>query len=134
MIGLAALIGAFYQYTETRGFLDEALSAQGLVVDWIEATSSRSGDRGETSYFPVVQFKTRDGRDGRDGRSQADLGQAPMQYKIGETISVLYRPGDLSLVKIDTFVSRWFSVLIPAVLAACFIPAGVFLIKKSFDR
>lgn len=60
LIGLAALIGAFYQYTETRGFLDEALSAQGLVVDWIEATSSRPGDRGETSYFSVVQFTTKD--------------------------------------------------------------------------
>lgn len=94
-------------------------------MDWIEATSSRSGDRGETSYFPVVQFKA------RDGRSQGDLGQAPMQYQIGETISVRYRRGDLSLVKIDTFVSRWFSVLIPAVLAACFIH-GVCLIHCRF--
>lgn len=130
LIGIGALIGALYQYSDVQQFLTNALRADATVVDWVEAVSSRSGDRGETSYFPIVQFVT---PEGAEVRTQADIGYQPMQYYVGDRVAILYDPRDLSLVKMDTVISRWFSVLIPITLAVCFIPAGLFLWGKSRD-
>lgn len=121
VIGLALLVGAFFAYRSTSGFLATAQTAQGTVIDLVPSRSSDS-----TTYRPVVRFVTAEGRPIEFASSS---GSNPPSYARGESVQVLYAPQTPEDAKINGYFALWGATTILGALGAVFfaIGGGIFL-------
>jgi hypothetical protein len=98
-IGLGMLIGAFFLFTNTQGFLKNALTAKGEVVKLVRSRSSDS-----YVYTPVVEFIT---QGGLTIEFISSSGSNPPSYTNGEIVEVLYQEQSPEQAKINGFFSLW---------------------------
>jgi hypothetical protein len=127
-LGLCMLVGAFFIYRSTSGFLASAQTAEGTVIDLVASRSSDS-----TTYRPVVRFVT---DDGRTIEFTSSAGSNPPSYSRGETVPVLYTPKTPEDAKINGFFALWGGVTILGGLGAVFfvIGAAFFLVVGQTRR
>ncbi len=127
--GILALAVSAYYLRSTQRFVEGAVRGTGVVVDLIE---SKTGSRRTTVYKPHIRFTANDGSivdfDGT-------VASNPPTYAKGDTVAILYRPGEANSARIDNFFGIWGGVFISAVLGVAFILAGAILFfvdaKKS---
>jgi hypothetical protein len=105
LVGVAMLAGALLAYRHTSAFLADAARAEGIVVEVIHQRSSDS-----STYKPVVQFTT---ADGRQVEFTSDVGSSPPAHARGDKVAVLYRPASPAQARIDGFLDLW---LLPTIL------------------
>jgi Protein of unknown function (DUF3592) len=117
-IGLVLLAGALFWIQQTRWFLNEAIVAEGTVVDLV-----RSG--GDSTYRPVVRFRA---AGSREVEFTSGAGTNPPAYSRGEKVEVLYRPSKLEDASIKGFVSLWLGPTIVGGLGAVFFAIGASMI------
>ncbi|WP_250461756.1 DUF3592 domain-containing protein [Microbulbifer litoralis] len=98
-IGVGLLLGAFITYKNTQNFLDDALTAEGVVVDLVESRS-----RDSLTYRPVVRFVA---QDGSPVEFMSSSGSNPPSYYEGETVEVFYQSFAPRNAKINGFFSLW---------------------------
>jgi hypothetical protein len=127
-IGIGLLIGAFFAYQNTRGFLIGAATTEGKVV---ELERSRSGD--SHVYRPVVEFNT-------PGESvvrfTSPVGSNPASYSVGEKVEVMYLESSPEKARINGFFSLWGLPVILGVLGSVFFLVGfsIFMFGRLTGR
>ncbi|MBC7183635.1 MAG: DUF3592 domain-containing protein, partial [Marinobacter sp.] len=79
------------------------------------------------AYYPLVRFED---EQGRLTEFLSSSGSNPPSYSRGETVRVLFMPGDAESARIDGFFSLWGATLIVGVLGGVFfmIGAGMFVV------
>jgi len=99
IVGLGLLAPALWIGYHSWSFLQAAQSAQGTVVDleWSDDTDS-SGAR------PVVRYEVR----GEPYQISGDLWSSPPAYAVGDTVRVLYPPGQAKARQIESWFDFWF--------------------------
>ena len=119
-IGLAMLMGAFFMYSNTESFLSEASIAEGTVIQLVQSSSS-----GSSTYMPVVEFKT---QDGKLVEFTSSVGSNPPSYTQGEIVEVYYQESSLEDTKINGFFSLWLGTTIVGGIGAVFFIIGFLII------
>ena len=100
--GVTALAVGLIPALRTRGLLKSGAPAQGMVVDVEEETSQDHDDHTtSTTYYPVVQFTTADGRTMKF-TSAVGYGSEP---PLGDAVPVRYRPNDPEQAEIDRAIT-----------------------------
>ncbi|MDC0663594.1 DUF3592 domain-containing protein [Marinobacter sp. SS21] len=116
LIGLGMLVGAYFLYSNTASFLEQAVTAEGEVVELVRSRSSDS-----VSYYPVVVFQD---DDGRQVEFKSNTGSNPPSYNRGERVSVLYETSNPEGARINGFFSLWGGAVIVGVLGLVFATVG----------
>lgn len=116
VVGIALLIGSVYSYNHTHDFLENAITAQGKVIDLIYSESDDSG-----VYKPKVTFET---VDGQEISFTSSAGSNPPSYSVGESVNVFYAEATPHRAKIDGFFSLWGVALITGIIGMVFTAIG----------
>lgn len=116
VVGVGMLAGAFFWFNSNSKFSEEAISAEGTVVDLVVNRS-----RDSRTYSPVVQFMN---EAGRKIEFKSQTGSNPPAYSRGESVEVLYIPANPEQAKINSFFSLWGGVSILGGLGAVFFLIG----------
>ncbi len=111
-IGLVLALVAATLYTSERRFVTTATRATGTVVE-LEGQTDSDGDR---MYYPRVRFTT---EAGESVTFRGRVGSRPPSYHVGETVEVLYRPGDAAGARIKGF-SLYLGTFVTGLLALIF--------------
>jgi uncharacterized protein DUF3592 len=106
--------------------MESATAAQGLVTGLEEG----SGGEGGTVYRPIVQFTTAEGQVATFTES---VGSSPPRYSVGQTVRVVYPPGNPSGARIPSWFGLWFIPAFAALFAVILIPLGAFLYFSGPD-
>lgn len=127
--GLMLLI-ALLLWNNTRRFIANADTAQGKVIELIEV---RDQDDGSISYKPVVTYAV---ANGRSITFTASFSTKPAPYDVGESVEVLYAPGDPQDARIKGFSSLWLGPTILGGLGTVFagIGGGILLARRTGER
>ncbi len=105
LVGCPFFSIGLYEAMMTHHQLNTFVAVQGTVIDNTYATTN-SDDSASGAYYPVVEFKPRDGQVRRftDG-----IGSLPPNYAVGAQVEVLYNPQDVSKVRIYSWMRLWFA-------------------------
>jgi hypothetical protein len=104
--GAGLLVLGGHLYRRTDAFLARAIRTPGVVVG-LATHHSSDGD----TYAPVVEFA----HAGRIHKFKDSVSSRPASYRVGETVNVLYDPGDPRDARIDR--GRW-NQAVPILLGA----------------
>ncbi|BCB17370.1 DUF3592 domain-containing protein [Bosea sp. ANAM02] len=113
VFGIVAVILAtacYFTYSHNRKLLARADRADGTVIEL------RHGG-GDSTYRPVVSFRT---AGGRSVTFVTSWGTKPPAYRKGDQVSVLYDAAAPEKAEIEGFLSQWLGTLILAGLASVF--------------
>src|SRR5690349_12475117 len=88
VLGLVMCLGALLLWNGTRGFVARAQATRGQVVDLLEV---RDSDGGSSTWKPRVTFTA---PSGAEVTFDASFSSSPMPYRVGDTVDVLFAPGD----------------------------------------
>jgi hypothetical protein len=117
VVGAASLAGGIIAALSTRSFVERSRKANGAIVRLETVSSSEGG----TSYRPVVSYKTAAGKNVEFGsRILAD----PAPYQPGDSVVVLYEPGQENRAEIQSFSGLWFGPTLAGSLGALFLAVG----------
>lgn len=111
----------------TTKFIKTAHKTSGRIVK-LEKRESFSDEKPSVTYYPIYVF-TDDS--GVEHRITSNTGSYPPAFKVGEAITVLYRPGNPKAAEIDSFWTLW---LLPCVLggiASFEIIAGLLILSLA---
>jgi len=120
LFGLCFVAVAVYAWFYMSRFIDTAREASGVVVEVVYEPGSQ-----KSAMHPVIRFKTSEGKE-ITGRSWQHYNS-----EVGQTLPLLYDPGNPEHVEIGTLSSarRWRMVVAGAGvlvgLAICFIGIGL---------
>ncbi|MFO7528444.1 MAG: DUF3592 domain-containing protein [Marinobacter sp.] len=122
LLGVGMLVGAFFFFQSTSAFLETATAKPGVVTDLVRSRSSDS-----YAYYPLVRFED---EQGRLTEFLSSSGSNPPSYSRGETVRVLFTPGETDSARIDGFFSLWGATLIIGCLGGVFflLGAGMFVV------
>ncbi|WP_415888467.1 DUF3592 domain-containing protein [Neptuniibacter sp. SY11_33] len=122
-IGLGLLVLAFVLFTNTKSFLETAVTAEGTVI---ELRASRSSD--SLTYHPVVSFVT---KQGQQVTFSSSAGSNPPSYSQGEVVEVLYQSKSPQDAKINGFFTLWGGATIVTGVGAVFFIVGILILIFS---
>ena len=125
-VGLVFVLVSLWNVRSTKQFLAQSETAHGEVIDLVLG-SSRTGDSGTSSsvYYPVVRFAT---HEGEYIEFQSGIGSQPPAYRVGDRVTVRYRPDNPYRAKIDSFFQLWFLSVLFGGLGFVFGSIGLVLI------
>jgi hypothetical protein len=125
-IGAAIAVGTFS--FNTLQFISESIEAEGTVVDWVQGQgiAGRSPEPG--AYYRVIEIVS---PGGQRVRGEAGIGVDMNQLRIGERLTVRYRPDDPTRMRVASIPGLWLPELVSAVIAIAFGAAGAFLLKQA---
>jgi len=123
--GAGLLFLGLYLYRSTDAFLARAIRAEGRVVEL--AASDTSDD---VTYAPVVEFEDADGRH----RFKDSISSNPPSYRTGDTVQVLYDPGDFHKARIDRGVWNRAIPLLVGALGGMFLLCGFWIASRPGRR
>jgi len=126
IIGLGMLVGSFFLYQNTAGFLTSAVEAEGVVIDLVRKRSSDS-----TTYAPTVRFTT---ANGTMIEFTSSTSSNPPSYSRGEQVAILYLPAQPDEAKIDSFSSLWGGTIILAGIGGVFFLIGAGMIVYGIRK
>jgi uncharacterized Tic20 family protein len=119
---------AYYWYSNTRSFLENAVKTEATVVEM----EKRKSDDG-TMYYPVFSFLD---KDGNRQEIHSKMGSYPPAYRIGDTVLIFYDPQIPEKTKLDSFVCLWLGPVISGALGIIpvFIGALILLVGPMIIR
>lgn len=131
-MGLAALIGGLMWGAKRVTLFRNGLPAQGKVVEISESVSS-DDDGSHVSYYPVVEFQT---RNGETFRFKGSTGSSSSDYETGATVRVRYNPKNPRDAQLANFSQFWLGpvVITAAGLIALFLGIGSFIVLFGDDN
>ncbi len=128
-IGIVLLIATVTVVDHTNRFMQNSLTAEGVVIDL------RLGTRDSSStsrvYHPVIRF-TPEGQEAIEIVS--NFGSNPPRYKKGDTVTIRYAPDSPYRGRIDGFWGIWFVTVILGSLTAGFLIPGVTLVTVYYRK
>ena len=110
---------------ERARFVHSSLQAEGVIVGLSPVRPYRSN----TSWRPVFQFTT---EDGRSFTVMSNIGQRRSTWKQGEHVAVLYQADHPENAHLDSFAQLWMPEVILGVVGAAFstIPLLILLRRR----
>lgn len=114
LLGAALLAGAAYMYSGTQELVSTATRVSGTVV----AFERRSSKGGSTDY-PVIEFTTASGAVQRFTTTGAG------DFAKGETVEVLYDPGDPANARVNVFIELWLGSIALGVFGVLCLAVGI---------
>lgn len=128
-IGLLLLALAVYVASNTNAWLKRTVEAQGTVTQMLHMTDKD----GDVTYKPVVRFST---AEGKTIEFKSSFSTSPPAYRVGESVSVVYLPGEPEYAQIRGFLSLWMGPMIIAIIGSIFflIGAGMIAASRSVAR
>jgi Protein of unknown function (DUF3592) len=117
-------LGVFaLDYWQTRGLLElrHGIRTSGIVTQLSKGATGRNAD---TFLFPVVQYI------GQDGlvRFHDRIGARPSPFKVGDTVQVVYLPGEPATARIDRGLSNWGPLGALAAMGTMLTGLGLFVL------
>lgn len=99
IVGLGLLAPALWLGYSSWSFLQTAQSAQGTVIEleW-------NGDSDNSASRPVVRYEVR----GEPYQARGYVWSSPPSYAVGESVRVLYPPGQARAGQIESWFELWF--------------------------
>lgn len=116
VVGLSMGLGAVALYQHTSAFVAQATSTSGIVSELVESRSSDS-----VTWRPRVSFSD---VNGTAIQFTSSTSSNPPSYETGETVEVLYIPGEPHSAVINGFFSLWGGTLVLAILGCVFFLTG----------
>ncbi len=105
LVGVGLLTGAFFALKSEMSFRADSVTAEGTVVDLAPTTDSD----GKVLHKPVVDFID---RNDQRHRITGTTASSPPSYRIGEAVTVRYRPAEPTDAHLDSFMDSWLLVVI----------------------
>jgi len=106
LVGFILTALAVFFLLRTRSFMETAEQTQGTVINMLYSRSSDGGG----GYSAVYRFRT---ITGQEVEVRDNLSSNPPQFKVGQTIDVLYDPENPQSARIK----KWFNLyFLPALL------------------
>lgn len=130
-VGVLMLVIALISTVSTSRALAREVSAPGQVVD-MTIRQSRDSESQVISefYYPVVEFSL---PDGTPKRVQLSEGSWPPEYEPGQSVTILYDPGnplDARIRSISSTVLKWILPGITGIVGVAFL--GITLTVRRF--
>lgn len=121
LVGLGVLGGGGFIAKQRGEFLSDARQATGEVIDFKRRTSTSDG-KTTTTWYPIVRYRP----PGHDApvTFQHDTGSSSPAYSRGESVTVLYTPGNPDEAIIDTGLMNWFGPGVMILVGGVFTVAG----------
>jgi len=140
VLGAGMLIGAGVSLVHTRSFLAQAGRTQGTVVALQARHSSKTSTNGtntsdtgdSVTFAPLVRFSHVGQVIDFTGASSSN----PPNYRIGETVPVLFLEANPSSARIDSFFPVWGATVILGSLGSVFflIGGGMIIVPRMWAR
>jgi hypothetical protein len=114
LISIGCLIAGINALVKQRRERRASTAAAGVVTG-LQATASRRGH----IYCPTVEYAT---ASGERVSFTSSFGSMPASYQVGQSVKVLYNPGQPAAAEIDSGLSRWLApgCFLAFALGACF--------------
>ncbi len=127
-MAIGMLLVCLLTYRHTSRFVEDALPADGTIVELIE----REGEDGPY-FYPVFTF-TDDA--GATQKIYSSHGSFPPRHKVGDSVTVLYDPADPEDAKINSFMSIWFWPFLTGIIGSVILVGSsiVLIIARLIDR
>jgi len=106
-----------------RAFVQGSCTSEGTIVGSREDPDPTSDLHGTS--FPRIRFQT---SAGREITFESRLGSATRDWRVGQPITVRYRPAAPHTAEIDSFFALWGLALVFAVLGTVFLGLGLGLL------
>ena len=103
-VGLLLLAVGMFGVNSTRQWLEEVITAQGVVI-----RHSTYPSDGTTMYRPVIRFTD---QNGHEVTFQSNASSSSPHYQTGDPVTVLYAADSPQQARINSFFSLWGMVLI----------------------
>ena len=123
-IGVLLLFGAFWSVSSTRTWIAHTIEVPGSVIEMVRV---RDMDKSGYLFAPVVRFKT---VEGNTVEFKSGFRSNPPAYRTGQTVSVLYDPGEPRSAAIRGF-SLWLMPLILGFIGSIFLIVGTAMVVMS---
>ena len=124
-IGALLVLGAAWTAISTKTWISHAVEVKGSVIEMV-----RMRDSDNTGYLfaPVVRFQT---VEGNTVEFEYGLRSNPPAYRTGQTVSVLYDPGEPRSAAIHGFFSLWLMPIILGFIGTIFLTVGTAMVVMS---
>jgi len=96
VIGLAILVLGWQWRIHTQTLIGTMLPTEGQVVQVV----SHPGSKGKVFFYPIVEFRT---ADGRIIRFEGSTGSNPPAHRVGDQVQVRYDPQSPESAVIDSW-------------------------------
>ena|ERR1700759_4216703 len=129
VLGLAFSIVGYLKMKEVKKLKKSGIRVDGTVfsIEFEPPTYSSSGNSNSGLYYPVIRYVT---REKEWVTKKYEVGHYPGKYNEGETVPVLYDPGNINEFIVDDNSSNIMQVLFWAGIAIIFMTVVVFVLKK----
>ena len=124
-IGVLFLLGAAWTTSSTRTWVAHAVEVQGKVIEMVRI---RNRDDAGYMFAPLVRFQT---TDGRNIEFESSLSSNPPLYHTGQTVSVLYDPGEPQSAAIRGVFSLWLIPMVLGFIGSIFTAVGIAMVAMS---
>lgn len=115
--GIGLLAGAYFSYSNTKGYLSNAITTEGTVIDIVP---SKSKDL--VRYTPVVRYTT---AGGRQVEFTSSMASTPSRYSREDVVEVLYDAKSPEKAKINSFFSLWGGTAVLGAIGSVFLFSGL---------
>ena len=105
LVGVLLLVATVVKVVRARRTRAHEVRATGIVVGW----EDRPGRRGGTLHFPRVRFFD---FDGTEYEITASVGTSFRTVTVGHSVKLRFEPGKPGEADMDTWLTRWFEILV----------------------
>jgi hypothetical protein len=116
-VGFILTAIAVFILIRTRSFINKSRQTQGTITEMVYSSDSDGG-----GYIPVFRFRT---LEGQEIEARGDLGTNPPQFKVGQTVEVLYDPENPGKARIKKWYNLYFVPTLLGFLGVVFSCIGV---------
>jgi hypothetical protein len=127
VMGLAAMGGGIYMFTDTLDFINSCREVSGTVVENIAKRDSE----GDLTYTPKVQFVTLE--EDRTLVFESNFSSSPPSYRPGDSVVVLYQEDDPTDARIKSFSSLWLFPVVLCVVGVVCLSISLFASRMKKD-
>jgi hypothetical protein len=121
IVGMVMLATAGFLTFSTLRFLDRSVHVQGTITALVPITHSndnQNSGNAQTTYAPQFSFTT---TGGEAVTVTSHNSSNPAAFDVGESVSVLYDPGDAEQARIDSFWQLWAASIILGGIGTVFL-------------
>ena len=126
LLGFALIIGGIVSYVNQQRRNAQRVPAGGTVIELVQQVMNAGS---ASDYFPVVEFKT---PSGETVRFESDFGSRPAGYRVGQSVQILYDASNPQKAEIQSWLSRWLTVIILGFMGSIALCIGVTFMLVSF--
>ena len=116
-VGLLLIVLALFFLIRTRMFISNSRETMGTVTQMVYDSDSEGG-----GYTPIFRYRT---LEGQEVEVSGNLRTNPPQFKVGQTIEVLYDPENPSKARIKKWFNLYFVPMLLGLLGLLFGGIGV---------